>query len=181
MDVRSGVAMRPERFIIIFAITVLAAFGLLLAPFVKPGVLQFSRALVNAAAFLIHLCGGHVKVDGAILRPASGGFAVEMRDGCNGVNVMILLWSAMLAFPAPWMHKAKGLLWGGLAIQSVNLVRFISLFYLGQYSLALFDFAHGYLWECLIMLDALVVFGLWVHLGFRTSGFPSLDTPHANR
>ena len=88
IDARSRVALRPERFLLLFAISLLVAFGLLLAPFVKPVVLQFSRALVSAAAFLIHVCGGHVRVEGAVLRPAAGGFGVEMRDGCNGVNVM---------------------------------------------------------------------------------------------
>ena len=52
---------------------------------------------------------------GAILR-SPGGFGVEMRDGCNGINVTILLWAAILAFPAPWKLKAYGLAVGTLAI-----------------------------------------------------------------
>ena len=51
---------------------------------------------------------------------APGGFAVELRDGCNAVNVTILLWSAVLAFPAPWKMKALGLLGGSLVIQVTN-------------------------------------------------------------
>ena len=52
-----------------------------------------------------------------------------------------------------------------MLIQGVNLLRFISLYYLGQYSMRWFNFAHEYLWESLIMLDAMVVFGLWVRQG----------------
>ena len=37
-----------------------------------------------------------------------------------------------------------------------------TLFYLGQYSMTWFDFAHSYLWESLIMLDTMVVFWYWV-------------------
>lgn len=168
--------MRPERFILLFALCLLALFGLLLAPFLQPGVLAFSRLLTSAAAVLIHICGGHVTAQGAILRAPSSGFAIEMRDGCNGMNVLILLWSAVLAFPATLLQKVNGLVSGTLAIQAVNLIRFISLFYLGQYSLSLFDFAHQYLWESLIMLDGLAFFGLWVHLVL-----PGMAKPNANQ
>jgi len=115
-------------------------------------------------------------VQGTVLRASPSGFAVEMKDGCNGANVLILLWSAVIAFPATVAYKAKGVFWGALTIQSVNLVRFISLFYLGQYSLSLFEFAHEYLWESLIMLDGLLFFGWWVHLVSR-----AVPKPHANR
>ena len=55
----------------------------------------------------------------------------------------------------------------------MNLVRFISLYYLLQYNQAWFDFAHAYLWESLIMLDALAVFWLWVQLVFRSMAMPN--------
>jgi len=99
----------------------------------------------------------------------AGHFAVQMAYGCNGAHVTILLWAAVLAFPASWRQKAKGLAAGTVAIHAVNLVRFISLFYVGLYDRAWFDFAHLYLWESLMMIDTLVVFWTWAHL-VRRSG-----------
>jgi exosortase H (IPTLxxWG-CTERM-specific) len=96
-----------------------------------------------------------------------------MRDGCNAVNVTILLWSAMLAFPAVWKQKAVGLLAGSLIIQVLNIVRFISLYYIGLYSMSWFDFAHAYLWESLLILDTMVVFWLWVHMVSRSEISPN--------
>jgi len=122
----------------------------------------FSRALVAVSHGLVLGCRGHATRDGAVLRAPSG-FAIEMRDGCNAVNVTILLWSAILAFPAPWKARTLGLVAGSAILQLLNIVRFISLFYLGQYNMAWFDFAHGYLWESLLMLDTMVVFWLWVN------------------
>ena len=52
--------------------------------------------------------------------------------GCNGVEAVIILVSAMLAFPAPWKHRLIGIGLGFLAIQALNLVRIISLFYLAS-------------------------------------------------
>jgi len=153
--------IRPYRFLVIFTGCLLAGVGVLLTSPVQSLDFKFSRTLVQLSHALVVACGGHATHDAAILR-APGGFAVEMRDGCNAVNVTILLWSAVLAFPASWTSKAWGLAAGTAIIQALNIVRFISLFYIGQYSTTWFDFAHVYLWESLLVLDTMVVFWLWV-------------------
>jgi exosortase/archaeosortase len=61
--------------------------------------------------------------------PAKG-FSMEIRDGCNGVNVVILLWAAILAYPSNWRWKVTGLAAGLAAIQFLNLFRLISLYFL---------------------------------------------------
>jgi exosortase H (IPTLxxWG-CTERM-specific) len=152
--------------VLVFAACLLVGFGALFTPPIQVVDSQFSQALVHAAHGLIQLFGGHAFRSGAILRSPAG-FGVEMRDGCNAVNVTILLWSAILAFPASWKMKALGVLGGSALIQAVNILRFITLFYLGQYSMTWFEFAHSYLWETLIMLDALVIFWLWVNRVLR--------------
>jgi exosortase H (IPTLxxWG-CTERM-specific) len=156
---RSPIRLAP--FILSFAVYFLLGFGLLFTPPVQSVDTGLSRWLVKASQRIIQVCGGHAARDGAILRAPSG-FAIEMRDGCNAVNVMILLWSAMLAFPASLKMRALGIAAGTVIVQVANLVRFISLFYLGQYSRPWFDFAHAYLWESLLVLDTLVVFWMWV-------------------
>jgi exosortase H (IPTLxxWG-CTERM-specific) len=159
------------RFLVAFSACALSSFALLLAPAFRPAVALFSRTLVRTSSSIISVSGGHARIEGperTILVHPTGGMGVEMKDGCNGVNVTLLLWSALLAFPVSWRQRLKGLLLGTLAIQAVNLVRFVSLFYLLQYNRQLFDFAHDYLWESLIMLDALVVFWVWVY-GIRRS------------
>jgi exosortase H (IPTLxxWG-CTERM-specific) len=96
------------------------------------------------------------------LRSLDNGFAVSIQPGCNGIEASIVLIAAMLAFPSTWKHKLIGLGIGLVAIQSLNLVRIISLFYLGQWNMTVFEWAHLYLWQALIMLDALIVFILWL-------------------
>ncbi len=51
---------------------------------------------------------------------------------------------------------------GFLAIQALNLVRIISLFYLLQWNRVWFDWFHLYLWQALIVLDALVFWLIWL-------------------
>ena len=49
-----------------------------------------------------------------------------------------------------------------VAVQGLNIIRVISLFYLGQWDLAAFEWAHLYVWQALIMLDVLIVWLIWV-------------------
>lgn len=161
--------MRMGRFLLIFAISMAVLFGLLLAPASEPAVTRFTRGLVTVSAALIRLFGGRAVAVGDLLQDPLNQFAIQMAYGCNGAHVTILLWAAVLAFPATWKQKAKGLLAGTAAIHVVNLIRFISLFYVGEYNRAWFDFAHLYLWESLMMIDTLVIFWTWAHF-VRKSG-----------
>ena len=46
--------------------------------------------------------------------------------------------------------------------RTLNLARILSLYYLGLWHPVLFEWAHLYIWQALIMLDALIVFLVWV-------------------
>jgi len=153
-----------RRFLLLFPICLLAGFGLLEIRPVADGIAAFTGSLVTLSGGLIHVFGGKVIVAGAILRSPTDGFGVKVENGCNAVNVTILLWAAMLTYPAPWVDRLKGLAAGSLALHGVNLLRIITLYYLGQYNKDWFDFAHYYLWECLIVLDTLVIFWFWASL-----------------
>jgi exosortase H (IPTLxxWG-CTERM-specific) len=150
-----------KRFLAVFAVAALTLFALLLAAPVRPFIDGFSANLAGGSAVLIRMFGGVCVQSAATLRHPASGFAMEVRDGCNGVNVVILLWAAMLAYPASARWKLIGLGAGLAAIQTLNLLRLISLFYLGQFSMSAFEFAHLYLWETLIILDGMVVFAFW--------------------
>jgi exosortase H (IPTLxxWG-CTERM-specific) len=150
-----------RRFLVLFPICLVAGFALLQAPPVAIAIDAFTRSLVQLCGGAIHLFGGRAVVTGAILQSPVNGFGVKVENGCNAVNVTILLWAAILTYPAPWLEKLKGLVAGSVALHAVNLLRIVSLYYLGQYNRNWFDFAHFYLWESLIVLDTLVIFWLW--------------------
>jgi exosortase H (IPTLxxWG-CTERM-specific) len=152
---------RIVRFLILFPIFLALGFGALLVPFLHPVDAGLTRGLVVSSAFLIRSFGGHAVAQQVMLRNPTSGFAVEVKDGCNGDNVTILLWAAILAYPASWRQKAKGLLVGTVAIHLINFVRIISLFYLGQYNTQWFEFAHFYVWESLFVLLTLTIFWTW--------------------
>ncbi len=138
--------------------------------------MPWTNTLAAISAWLVTVVDPNVAAAGKILRSTVNGFAVSIEAGCNGVEATIVLVAAMLAFPAPWRKKLVGLAAGILAVQGLNVVRVISLFYLGQWNMQVFEWAHLYVWQALIMLDVLVVWLVWVRLLPR-GGDASGDRP----
>ena len=151
------------RFFVGFLVIQAALFGLELTPWAQEWFVNpWTNALATISADLIKVFDSQVIAHGKILQSARNGFAVSIEAGCNGVEATIVLVSAILAFPASWKRKLIGLAIGVVAVQGLNIVRVISLFYLGQWSLDVFEWAHLYVWQALIMLDVLIVWLLWV-------------------
>ena len=151
------------RFFILFVVLLAVLFGLELTPWVQDWfVIPWTNALARISTWIVTLFDGDVVATGKVMRSNSNGFAVSIEAGCNGVEATLVLLAAMLAFPAPWKHKAVGLVIGILAVQLLNILRVISLFYLGQWNYDVFEWAHLYVWQALIMLDVLIVWLVWV-------------------
>src|SRR5439155_18023897 len=156
--------MRPMvRFFLGFLVLQALLFGTELTPWGQRWVVvPWTDTLAAISAGIVKVFDPGVMADGKVLQSGTNGFAVSIEAGCNGVEATIVLVAAILAFPAPWKRKLLGLSIGIAAVQGLNIIRVISLFYLGQWSLDAFDFAHQYLWQALIMLDVLIVWLLWV-------------------
>ncbi len=165
------------RFFILFVVIVVALFAAELTPPVQSAVvLPWTDALARICAGLLTIFDPHVAAFGKILQSTTNGFAISIEAGCNGIEAAIILIAAMLAFPAPWKHRLIGILAGLAAVQVLNIVRVVSLFYLGQWNFKAFEWAHLYLWQALIMLDALIVWLLWIR-ALPSAPHPSADPP----
>ena len=128
----------------------------------RVAVEPWADLLASASASLMSPLDSDVVHQGRILMSRATGFAVSIEAGCNGVEAALILIAGMLAFPSGWRQKLIGICVGIAAVQAVNLLRIISLYYLGKWNMRVFEFAHLYLWQALIMLDVLVVWMLWI-------------------
>lgn len=161
-----------RRFLLAFAGIGLLLYGTVYLPPVREWIIApFTDGLTAAAGGTIALFGGQVWVQGNVL--TIPGFSVRILDLCNGVEATLLLWTAMLAFPAPWRYRLWGLLIGVSGVQVLNLARIISLVYLGVWKPAWFHWVHWYVWDALILVDVLLIFLLWLRQ------LPIKATPHA--
>src|SRR6185436_12076338 len=153
------------RFFVMFIALQVALFAAELTPWAQEYfVLPWTNALAALSAWLVTLFDANVVATGKVIRSTVNGFAVSIEAGCNGVEATIVLVAAIFAFPAPWRDRLIGLAAGIVAVQGLNIVRVISLFYLGQWNMQVFEWAHLYVWQALIMLDVLVVWLIWVRM-----------------
>ena len=151
------------RFFAIFLVIQAVLFGVeMLNPVQQAVVDPWTGFVARMSASVVHFFDPSVISYGRVLQSATTGFGVSIEPGCNGVEATIVLVAAMLAFPSSWKMKLWGIGLGFLAVQFVNLLRVVSLFFLGQWNFKAFEFAHLYMWQALIMLDVLVVWLLWM-------------------
>jgi exosortase H (IPTLxxWG-CTERM-specific) len=150
------------RYLALFLLLTIAIFSVLATPWAERlFTAPFTQALVQICAFLIGIFDERVEALGAILRFSDGRGAVEVLSGCNAVEVCALLSAAILAFPGKLRFGLIGAGVGILALQTVNLLRIISLLYLSRGSQEVFEFFHHYVWDAMIGLEGLLIFFFW--------------------
>lgn len=122
-------------------------------------IVPFTRAIAGWSGALLNAMGENVSVTGTVI--ASSRFGVNINNGCNGVEAMLILLASIVAFPASLRARAAGLFLGALAVQILNAVRIVTLYLLGAYQPRLFDVFHTAVWQIAIILAAIGFFLVW--------------------
>ncbi|HYN20551.1 MAG TPA: exosortase H [Thermoanaerobaculia bacterium] len=158
---------REITFLLLFVALLGGSFTLISVNWVNDNVIEpFTAGIARVSGATLGLLGQDIRMQGTILRGRR--FAVNIRNGCNGVEAMLIFLSAVLAFPAPWRGKLLGLAVGAVAIQAVNLIRVVALYLTGAYFPAWFDASHTVVWQTVVILFSVLLWILWANrLGNR--------------
>jgi exosortase H (IPTLxxWG-CTERM-specific) len=124
----------------------------------------------------LRLVGFETSVAGTIIQ-GSEGFAVNILKGCNGVYVMAIFVSAILAFPATWKQRLVGILLGVPAVQGINLARIVSLYYIGVRHPALFERFHYHVWQTIVIILSMALWLGWADQTGRVPRRQARDIP----
>ncbi|HPE61212.1 MAG TPA: archaeosortase/exosortase family protein [Thiolinea sp.] len=85
----------------VFILVLLLLFVLELLGPVQEWVIQpFTQGLAAVSAWLVQLFDSTASSEGVILRSLENGTAVAIQPGCNGIEAMICLTAAILAYPS---------------------------------------------------------------------------------
>jgi exosortase/archaeosortase family protein len=101
-----------------------------------------------------------VRAEGAQL--SAGGFAVTIEDICTGLDALTVVVAAVLAYPAPLLARRAGLVFAAGSIQAINLLRVVSLVYIGGHHPALFEQAHFVVWQALVIAWGVATLVVWI-------------------
>ena len=146
-------------FVKFFVLMGLLLFLELLNPINQKIITPFTYSLTKASVFLLGLLGTGAKASGTLI--VSPQFAADIKAGCTGVEPIIILLSAIFAFPSSWKAKAYGAILGMVVLQVVNLIRIVSLVYLGINHPKYFHDAHSFIWQIVIIALSLFLWMVW--------------------
>ena len=103
-------------------------------PLLLPAVDQYvvrpmSAGIAAASGEVLNGFHQHVKVTGTVI--TSPCFSVNIQNGCNGLETVLFLLAAVLAFPASAAQRTIAGIAGTFLIQAINLIRVVTLYLVG--------------------------------------------------
>lgn len=138
------------------ALALAVYFGILAGAWIET-VSEWTARWTSSA---LNLLGSSTSVNGTIL--SSDSFAVNIVAECTAVGPLVLFMGAVLAYPSALRAKSLGWLLGLLVLTAVNLVRIMSLFWIGSAFPRYLDIAHLLVWQTAMILLAIVLWLFWV-------------------
>jgi exosortase H (IPTLxxWG-CTERM-specific) len=163
---------RELTFLILFVVLLGGGFTLISINWINDHAVEpFTAGIARLSGGVLHLLGQDVSMNGTVIRNPH--FAVNIRNGCNGIEAMLIFLAAVLAFPASWKSRLTGLVLGILAIQVINLVRVVALFLTGVYFPKIFDTSHTVIWQTIVILFGVL---LWIFWANRFATPPARET-----
>jgi exosortase H (IPTLxxWG-CTERM-specific) len=154
---------RPEfRFLILFLLILTVSFTAVGLQVVNDAVVNpYTAFIARVSGVVLRAFGEDLTVAGCDIR--SPRFSVTIYNGCNGLITSLIFISGVLAFPARTRAKLIGVIGGLLAIQVINLVRIISLFYIGVFLPKYFSQSHIVVWQSIVILAGVALWIAWAH------------------
>lgn len=147
-----------------FAIAVVTA--LLIVGLDMPALRTLALWTAEWTGLVLTALGAQVTVSGTVV--ASEAFALDVVTECLALGPMLLFVAAVLAYPKSMSYKTKGLPVGVAAIMGVNLIRIVSLFFLGSIFPQLLEVIHLLVWQSLMVLLAVAVWLIWSQDQFKS-------------
>ena len=157
------VYQRQIRFFLRFAIFFLLMnfiYFLLADTFIQDFI--FSSLTAKPAAAIIQFMspGDGIWVTGNLL--VSRYTSLRIIHGCEGVQCMLVITSAILAYKTSAMHKLAGVLCGVAFLYAVNLLRIVGVYFVVKYDRSALEVAHHYVGQTFVIMMMFAFFIIWV-------------------
>lgn len=124
--------------------------------------LVIDQATVRPAVYLVNLISPKASAyaEGSRLKAPGGG--INILNGCEGTEVLFLLYAALLAAPLAWRARLLGAAAATLFVYVLNQVRIVALFFAYRSDAGWFDALHGMIAPLLLIACALLFFLYWL-------------------
>ena len=160
---RIGVALARSaswRFVVVFGATAAILLAVYYFPYPTGSAIRrlldaYLRAYAWMAAAVLRLFESGLVVSG---QDIIGRYSIRIVKTCDGMDVNILLASAILAWPCAWRRRLIAVVEGLALLVVANTARICTLYYVGVYAPSSFEFVHLELWPAAILVIAVAFF-----------------------
>lgn len=128
---------------------------------------KFQTAVVHEgtavpAALLVNVLTPnlHAQAIGSSIHAPGGG--LNILNGCEGVDALVLLIAAFIAAPLPARARARGMAFGVALVYLLNQARILTLFYVYRHDPSLFATLHGAVAPILVIFILGAYFYIWL-------------------
>jgi exosortase H (IPTLxxWG-CTERM-specific) len=112
------------------------------------------------SGLFLNIMGEHIVVSSDLISSAK--FSLQVKRGCDAMEPMVVFIAGVIAFPASYKDKLKGLGVGLSIIFFLNILRIISLYYTGIFFPAFFEMMHVEVWQVLFIIIAITFWFKWL-------------------
>jgi len=160
------------RGVILFSILLGGFYALESMPFargtVRSSILEHIAKVSSAA---LNILGHQTHVSGKFI--TSPNYSVEIVSGCDALDPTAAYFAAVLATPAAFRRKIPGILIGTAALHLINIVRIVTLFYIGIHFPSAFETVHFDIWQAGFVALTIALWVLWMQWAMRKTEQPS--------
>ncbi len=125
----------------------------------RSAVACLQTAVARLTSLVLNLFGNRTQVVGHTV--VSSRFNVEVITACTGLYTVTVFLSAVIAYPSRFLAKFIGVGYCIVGISLLNVIRLVSLFYIGVYFPSFLERAHLLIWQSLIIVFSLFLWLLW--------------------
>jgi len=149
------------RFFLTWAVLTALFYVVWYTPFFKENILEpWNQLNAWVGAGLLSVMGQGTSSAGTVV--TGPGASINIKEGCDAIEPTILFIFGVVAFPALWKFKLKGILYGTLFLLGVNFFRILTLYFSAKYWPSGFEFMHIEFWPVLYVLLAIGAWGYWL-------------------
>ncbi|MEE9294159.1 MAG: hypothetical protein V3W34_04220 [Phycisphaerae bacterium] len=116
--------------------------------------------IASASAGLLTVLGHEATASHTLIR--SSEFSVNIVAGCDALEPSAAFVAAVLASPVAFRRKLPGMVIGVISLLTINLLRIVSLFFIGIHFHSIFDMMHYEVWQAAFIVLAIAFWAIWV-------------------
>jgi len=151
------------RFICIFFVLLIAGQGIYYLSKTRFENLIVNRLNVGVSVKIINLISPQEHAVQKGKNILGSNISMTVATGCDGMDGLIVVIAAILAFPMAFLNRIKGMLLGISVVYITNLLRIVMLFFTLRFQSGWFDFMHIYIGQFIVIFTAGLFFLIWIN------------------